>query len=92
MGSEWGARDWGLPLTEKTSARLAFSHFRSGGVGLGHGWTDKAVGPTSSPRRMIRLCSRIGKRYVEEFHVSQAVVRTHGSVVGRFEGIRWWTR
>jgi hypothetical protein len=45
---------------------------------------------------MIRLPSRIGKRYLEVFHVSQAVVRTHGSIVGRFEGFRclkrtaWW--
>jgi hypothetical protein len=37
---------------------------------------------------MIRLSSRIGKRYLEVFHVSQAVVRTHGSIVGRFEGFR----
>ena len=37
---------------------------------------------------MIRLTSRIGKRYLEVFHVSQAVVRTHGSIVGRFEGFR----
>ena len=33
---------------------------------------------------MIRPSSRIGKRYLEVFHVSQAVVRTHGSIVGRF--------
>lgn len=35
--------------------------------------------------------SHIGKRYVGEFHVSQAVVRTHGSIVGRSvcEGCDW---
>jgi hypothetical protein len=49
------------------------------------------LGPTSSPRSMIRLSSRIGKRYVEVFHVSQAVVRTHGSVVGRLGGFLWST-
>jgi hypothetical protein len=69
-------------------------HFAFGWWGWvgGEGWTDKAaclLGPTSSPRSMIRLSSRIGKRYLEVFHVSQAVVRTHGSIVGRFEGFRW---
>jgi len=34
---------------------------------------------------MIRLLGPVlEKRYVEEFDVSQAVVRTQGSIVGRF--------
>ena len=48
------------------------------------------LGPTSSPRSMIRLSSRIGKRYLEVFHVKSggcAHARKHR--YGRFEVFRY---